>query len=154
MLVVGGKQPPPSPPRPDERGSDKLYTKLSTKYTILYFIGDREYLLLLHKSCSLLLDELDSVFRENISTTLLCTRTMNEGAVCVSLHRITLGARCPDKILPWCCGCFVTPQIKTEETQWMRLVTVAVVVQGQGAGRQGRVTPLVRILMLLEKCGE
>ena len=39
---------------------------------------------------------------------------------------------CPDKILPWCCGCFVTPQIKTDETLWMRLLTVAVVVQGTG----------------------
>ena len=84
--------------------------------------------------------------------TLLCTRTMNEGAVSQCVCPAPYHARCPDKILPWCCGCFVTPQIKTDETLWMRLLTVAVVVQG--TERQGRVTPPVRILMLLEKCGE
>ena len=77
---------------------------------------------------------------------------MNEGAVSQYVCPAPYHARCPDKILPWCCGCFVTPQIKTDETLWMRLLTVAVVVQG--TERQGRVTPPVRILMLLEKCGE
>ena len=77
---------------------------------------------------------------------------MNEGAVSQCVCPAPYHARCPDKILPWCCGCFVTPQIKTDETLWMRLLTVAVVVQG--TERQGRVTPPVRILMLLEKCGE